>query len=42
VGFPEAKPAWDPNKTESQDNLHRYKKALMTGLKKKKSREYIH
>jgi hypothetical protein len=35
TAFPEAKPAWDPNETESQDNLQRYKGALMTGLTKK-------
>jgi hypothetical protein len=33
MAFPEAEPAWDPNEAEDQDNLHRYREALMVGLR---------
>jgi hypothetical protein len=33
MAFPEAKPTWDPKEAEGQDNLHRYREALMAGLR---------
>jgi hypothetical protein len=33
TAFPKTEPAWDPNEAEDWDNLHRYRKALMAGLR---------
>jgi hypothetical protein len=33
TAFPKAEPVWEPNEPEGQDNLHRYREALMAGLR---------
>jgi hypothetical protein len=38
MAFPEAKPTWDPKEAEGQDNLHRYREALMAGLREGEKR----